>query len=642
MSSMLGDIRFLKSFRNTILILFLLAAFLVGSTLPVRAQAPSFFGDAGAAADNGPASAFASRSRLVTANLGLLLNSNGSALDASSMPQLALNLFPDTSFTGVVTKLTNYDSDTHTWSGVLQNVTGGYFYLATSGGKLAGHVASSKGVYEITAAGDNLYRVAQLDESKMVDEPNEGRDIPAGKAPVMADAGTLTDSASRIDVMVVYTSAARIGAGGTAAMKAAIALAMTETNTAYFNAGITTRLRLVHTQEVSYTEPTGSGLGVFSTDLSRLVNPIDGYMDNVHALRNQYGADMVSLIVENGGGYCGLANAIMATAPGAFDVVQRSGCMTGYYSFGHEFGHLQGARHDRYVDGTLTPFSYGHGYTHPVTGAAWRTVMAYNDKCASVGLNCTRLQYFSNPSKLYNSAAMGDAYSKNYSVLNATALTVANFRTQVIGNDFYSNFNTTSSGWTAVNGQWLLSSAAYLTTTGLANVSTTIKHSGVYGDLTYTARLFRSGTCTGCDSGLIIRGNPASLTSSKDWKPSYYFAYTNSGAFAVYYVNSAGTYYALKAFTATTAIAKNNWNVLKVVAVGSTLKYYINGVLVWSGVNAGSATGGAGIYMYRDASTAKLYVDYANLATSATAADTAPVADAGPAVAVPASQAHMH
>ena len=36
--------------------------------------------------------------------------------------------------------------------------------------------------------------------------------------------------------------------------------------------------------------------GLLNTDLSRLQNPSDGSMDNVHTLRDQYGADLVSLL----------------------------------------------------------------------------------------------------------------------------------------------------------------------------------------------------------------------------------------------------------------------------------------------------------------------------------------------------------
>ena len=137
---------------------------------------------------------------------------------------------------------------------------------------------------------------------------------------------------------------------------------------------------------------------------------------------------MVTLIVENGGGYCGLASAIMASASTAFQVTARDGCMTGYYSFGHEFGHLQGAGHDHAAHGDYyvnSAFSYGHGYVY--TPSLWRTVMAYNTACSPS--YCTRLQYWSNPNVNYMSVPTGTSNDEeNYRVLNETAATVANFR----------------------------------------------------------------------------------------------------------------------------------------------------------------------------------------------------------------------
>ena len=97
-------------------------------------------------------------------------------------------------------------------------------------------------------------------------------------------------------------------------------------------------------------------------------------------------------------------------------------CATGYYSFGHEIGHLQSARHDIATDGSLTPYAYGHGYRSPTN--AWRTIMAYN--CSS---SCPRINYWSNPAKTYNGQAMGTAAtSNNTRQLNERVATVAAFR----------------------------------------------------------------------------------------------------------------------------------------------------------------------------------------------------------------------
>ena len=608
-----------KSIQGIFVVLFLLASLFSGSLPTASAQDTSdeLFSDSlsGSPLLDMSGESFVLRSRYVSVNLDLLLDENGKARSADQLPQVALNVFPDAKFTGLVSKVQKSGSST-SWIGSLAEVEGGYFYLVVTEGVFIAHVASTEGVYEISSVGDGVYQAIQIDHSKLVDDYPGEFDEPG---PILseADLGAKADTGSQIDIMVVYTAAALAGEGGSLpALKARIALAVTETNTSYANAGVTTRLRLVHVEQVTYTES-----GNIGTDVNRLAATSDGFMDTVHTARNIYGADMVALIVENGGGYCGMAKAIMATAATAFHVTARNGCMTGYYSFGHEFGHLQGARHDVYVDNSTTPFAYGHGYvnTGTTTATRWRTVMAYNDRCTSLGYSCTRLQYWSNPAKFYNTAAMGNTVSKNYAVLNVTDTTVANFRTAVISPNFSSTFNSSSAGWAAVSGIWGLSSSKYYVSPGLASTGASARRVGKFGDLTYAVRMYRSGTCITCANRIIIRGNPAILHSTNWWKPSYNFQYSNNGMFSVYYQSSSGTQYALKSWTTSAAIVKNGWNTLKVVAVGSSLKFYINNVLVWSGSSSSLKTGAVGVGFYRDINAGTLYVDGASLSTTATA-----------------------
>ena len=58
-----------------------------------------------------------------------------------------------------------------------------------------------------------------------------------------------------------------------------------EVNQAYEASGVQPRLRLVERSEVRYTET-----GTTSVDLARLIDPDDGYMDEVHAMRDRVGA----------------------------------------------------------------------------------------------------------------------------------------------------------------------------------------------------------------------------------------------------------------------------------------------------------------------------------------------------------------
>ncbi len=187
---------------------------------------------------------------------------------------------------------------------------------------------------------------------------------------------------------------------------------------------------------------------------------------------------------------------------------------------------------------------------------------------------------------------------------------------------FTSSFNGSSAGWSKVKGSWLLYQDLYYRSTGLANLVASAKHNNDYTDMIYQVRMKRTGTCTSCVNRIIIRGTPTSLTVSKSWKPSYSFQYTNSGYFSVFEITSDGSSVALKDWTTTAAIVKKGWNTLKVVAVGSSLKFYINNKLVWNGSDDTLMTGQVGFGFYRDTYAGILYVDWAKLSTSTGAFNT--------------------
>lgn len=185
---------------------------------------------------------------------------------------------------------------------------------------------------------------------------------------------------------------------------------------------------------------------------------------------------------------------------------------------------------------------------------------------------------------------------------------------------FSSTFNNAASavGWSAVNGAWGLTGSNYYYSRGVPGYYASAKHTGAYVDLTYTVRMMRRGSDTGSAQYIIIRGNPLSLNTTKNWKTSYVFGYSNSGYFSVWRGNPNGTVTSLKSWTTSAAIAKKGWNILKVVAVGTSLKFYINNALVYSGADGAWETGQVGFNFYRDTKSTGniLYVDYAILSTT--------------------------
>ena len=243
--------------------------------------------------------------------------------------------------------------------------------------------------------------------------------------------GRPLDAMSEIDIMVVYTPAARRLSGGTSEIEAEIDLMIAETNQAYLEGGVNQRLFLVARQGVEYVE---SG----DRDFGRLVSASDGYMDEVHAIRDRSGADLVYLIVDGHGG---------AQLAGAFAY---SGTSGGSIVFAHELGHNMGVNHDRYVE-SYALFPYGYGYVNQRAfaegapeSARWNTIMACPNQCYDAGFSCDWIMRFSNPDQTYLGDPLGvpgeertravDGPSDAVRALNIMRHSVAAFRPRAVEN----------------------------------------------------------------------------------------------------------------------------------------------------------------------------------------------------------------
>lgn len=213
--------------------------------------------------------------------------------------------------------------------------------------------------------------------------------------------------------------------------------------------------------------------------------------------------------------------------------------------------------------------------------------------------------------KLQANVAAGTWYYRDYTY---NSVTLAGFDEQ---------FNGSIAKWLARSGVWTNASSAYLYTPGRAASWNFVTYSpSTYSNVDYSVKLWRYGSSTN-SSNIVIRSSGA-VSSNGGCSDCYIFQYTRSGSYSIWKrVN--GTETALQNWATSTAIATNdNWNTLRVRAVGSSLQFYINGTLVKSVTDTSHTSGYVGMSMYSPTTgtTETLYADWATLSVpSATLMD---------------------
>ena len=283
------------------------------------------------------------------------------------------------------------DGRSAAWTGSIEGDLHSAAVLVHYDDIVSGHLFLGDGrVFELVTKSDGAY-LEEFDPSTIRETANDALD--AGLLPALPLGDTaVADDGTVIDVMVVYTAATRAAAGGEAQIQALVREGVALSNQAYANSGINQRLRLAHVGEVDYTES-----GDISTDLERLTGLTDGFMDNVHQLRDRVGADFVSLWISRSDSAAGVGwlNTSQSTAFArrAFNVCDRRAAVSNL-TFPHELGHNMGSNHDRGNSSGTPLFPYSYGFQQADTAPFFRTVMAY---ACSAGINCPRVPYFSNP-----------------------------------------------------------------------------------------------------------------------------------------------------------------------------------------------------------------------------------------------------
>jgi hypothetical protein len=280
------------------------------------------------------------------------------------------------------------------WRGAVDGAGGSVTLMWSPEGDVSGTVQHDGYYYSIRPLGDRLHAIVELDQDLMPPDHQPpmllaSKDHLGRSNSVLSSSGANNHSAPGkraetlpplvrnpvlapgdvvIDVMIAYTKKASGYYNDIASDL--IALAVNEANESFRVSGQGhVKLRLVHAYQTAYVEE-----GSHFDHVWRLADEGDGYMGEVHGLRNKYHADVAILIVDDAQG-CGLAIRVHPDADEAFAVVHHE-CAATTHSLAHEIGHIFGARHELNIDNVMTPFPYGHGY---VNGDKWRDIMSYKE-----------------------------------------------------------------------------------------------------------------------------------------------------------------------------------------------------------------------------------------------------------------------
>lgn len=332
------------------------------------------------------------------------------------------------------------------WVGKIESRRSYYMVsLTVLDGKMAGLLQTQDGDFEIMPRGkSNTSAVVDVSgiefpgcENKTESPPS--RDSIGAQPSDPHSVGTSTThlvegdseplpSSVPIDLLVLYSPEVLAHFDGdSAAVETHATAAVDVANTAFIASDMipffrVPKIALLDVSEDSYPGDTLNDVLLWMSDEPRVQN-----------IRDDIGADMIGLIVEDGRGMCGGAQIMRTPSEGfeshALQATRRS-CAVGNMTYAHEHGHNLGFEHNpkdsvHYPDNASFPWSFGH-----LEHGSFRTIMSLSSECQN---GCPRVMHFSNPDVNYDQLPTGiNEERDNARTGDSVAELVAGFREDVV------------------------------------------------------------------------------------------------------------------------------------------------------------------------------------------------------------------
>lgn len=314
------------------------------------------------------------------------------------------------------------DSD-YTWIGEIDGDKLSSVLLTVKNGHIAGEIRQGNHHYSLIPLSKNMnLLVNEIGHSVHCELDNKMRHLKIDQNLERVNADTNATQGEFIDMMVLYTDDAALNMSS---IETVIENTIDAMNVSLAKSCASTRLRLVHTQQVTMTESSSQEM------IAHLTDTTDGVLDTeATTLRSTHGADLISLWTFN--------NAAIGSMPplgnqdsGYFaSVISPFGGLINF-TFLHEVGHNLGIDHDRYSEDQGN-YDYGHareaGFAYVDTTNNFSTNVARGGSCGESGHLCFLSGLFSNPRILKNGAPAGIAgIADAVSVINYNSSGIAGY-----------------------------------------------------------------------------------------------------------------------------------------------------------------------------------------------------------------------